>query len=88
MTTATIDSIAAGLAALLAMTGATTLIGAPLTAALIAGLKAIADHAAGKTDAPTMMVSITGLDGAVTADNTAADTALDAKFPAPTTKAP
>lgn len=80
MSDATIASVEAGLEALLALAGTTQVIPAPLAAALIAGIKTLKAHAAGHIDSATMMASITTLDAAIAADNTAADTALDAKF--------
>lgn len=80
MSNATVESLAAGLAALLALPLVSGLVGAPLAAALIAGAKAIADHANGDTDAATMMARVTSTDQQATALDAAEDTALDAKF--------
>lgn len=60
----TIDTIAAGVAALAALTGVGAILTPALLAAIAAGAKAIADHASGTIDAATMMSRITAGDAA------------------------
>lgn len=81
MTDATKESLLAGVELLIAALGVAFPVVAPEAAAAVAGLKAIAAHGNGETDAATMMARITDVRTQFAALD-AEEAALDkAKFP-------